>query len=90
MFENLPNDTLILQVNGVAVPACNARLYQMDLKSRGIKKPDWALASLCVLANLGRIISPEMLEAALAVRFKGRTLAHCLQLVNRVKSGQRV
>jgi hypothetical protein len=58
----------------------------MDLKSRGIKKPDWALASLGVMAQLGKIISPEMLAAALNIRFKGKTLDAALELVSQIES----
>jgi hypothetical protein len=58
----------------------------MDLKSRGIKKPDWALASLGVMAQLGKIISPEMLAASLKIKFKGKTLDTALELVRKVGS----
>jgi hypothetical protein len=57
----------------------------MDLKSRRIKKPDWALASLGVLAGFGKIISPEMLAAALKIRFKGNTLATALELIKQTE-----
>jgi hypothetical protein len=56
----------------------------MDLKFRGIKKPDWALASLGILAGFGKIINPEMLAAALKIRFKGITLETALELVKKV------
>jgi Pyruvate/2-oxoacid:ferredoxin oxidoreductase gamma subunit len=56
----------------------------MDLEAQGIKKPDWALASVGVLAKLGRIINPEMLAAALKIKFKGKTLENSLELVEKV------
>ena len=59
----------------------------MDFKSQGIKKADWALASMGVLAKLGRIISAEMLAAALKTRFRGKTLEDCLELVGKVEVG---
>jgi 2-oxoglutarate ferredoxin oxidoreductase subunit beta len=85
IFEHVDGNTLILQAAGVEVPACKARIHQIDLKSQGIKKPDWALASVGVLAKLGRIISTEMLAAALKIRFKGQTLANSLELVEKVE-----
>ena len=85
MFGSLGNNTLILQANGIEVPAGKARIHSIDLKSQKIKKPDWALASLGVLAKLGRIISPDMLEAALEIKFKDKILANSLELVRRVK-----
>ena len=86
MFKQLNSDALVLQVDGVEVPACNARIHPMDLKSRKIKKPDWALASLGVLADFRKIISPEMLAAALKMRFKGKTLDAALDLIKQVES----
>jgi len=58
----------------------------MELKSLGIKKPNWILASLGVMAHLGKIINPEMLAAALKIRFKGKTLDTALGLVRKVGS----
>ncbi|MCP4624123.1 MAG: 2-oxoglutarate synthase [bacterium] len=84
MFGSLGSKTLILQATGVEVPAGKARIHPIDLKSRKIKKPDWALASLGVLAKLGRIISTDMLEAALEIKFKDKILANSLELVRRV------
>jgi 2-oxoglutarate/2-oxoacid ferredoxin oxidoreductase subunit beta len=86
MFKHLDGDALVLQADGVQVPACSARIHPMDLKSHRIKKPDWALASLGVLAGFGKIISPAMLAAALKIRFKGNTLETALELVDKVGS----
>ena len=86
LFKQLDSDALVLQADGVEVPDCSARILPMDLKSRGIKKPDWALASLGIMAQLGKIISPEMLAAALKIRFKGKTLDTALELVKKVGS----
>jgi 2-oxoglutarate ferredoxin oxidoreductase subunit beta len=86
IFEHIDGNTLILQAAGVELPACSAHIYKMDLKSQGIKKQDWALASVGVLAKLGRVINVEMLAAALKIRFKGKTLADCLELVEKVEA----
>jgi len=86
MFEHLTGDALVLQADGVELPRCNARIHPMDLKSRSIKKPDWALASLGILAGLGEIITPDMLAAALKIRFKGNTLETALKLVGQIES----
>jgi len=85
LFKHLDSDALVLQADGVEVPAGNARIQPMNLKSRGIKNPDWALASLGVMAGLGKIISPEMLAAALKIRFKGSTLETALELVKQLE-----
>jgi len=86
IFEQADENTLILQAAGVEVPACRARIQAIDLKSQGIKKPEWALALAGVLAKRGRIINAEMLTAALKIRFKGKNLENSLELVEKVES----
>jgi pyruvate/2-oxoacid:ferredoxin oxidoreductase beta subunit/Pyruvate/2-oxoacid:ferredoxin oxidoreductase gamma subunit len=83
MFEHLEPDTLVVQIEGVEIPACKAQIHRVDLKALGIKKPDWALASLALLANPGRIISLDMLAAALKIRFKGKILENSLELIEK-------
>ena len=88
LFERLAKDALIIQIGGVNLPASKARIHRVDLKAQGVKPPDWALASLAVLAKLKKVIHPKMLEAALKVRFKGKALASALQLIKQVKIGK--
>ncbi len=87
VFRALDGQSMILQADGVEVPPGNTRIHQMNLKSQKIKKPDWALASLGVIAKIGRIISTEMLEAALAIRFKDKMLESSLELIRKVETG---
>lgn len=83
LFEHLEEDTLVVQIGEVEIPACKARIHGVDLKSLGIKKPDWALASLAVLAHQERIISKEMLTEALKIRFKGKILESSLDIIEK-------
>jgi hypothetical protein len=87
-FEGLDETSIVLQVAGVDVPVCRARLHRVDLKAQGIKGTDWALASLGVLAKLGQVIRPEMLRAALEARLKGEALSSALKLVEGVETGE--
>jgi len=86
MFDHLEQDTLVVQIEGVEIPACQAQIHRVDLKALGIKKPDWALASLALLANPGQIISLEMLAAALKIRFKGKILDNALELIQKASN----
>jgi len=88
LFEHLAKNALIIQIRGVSLPASKARIHQVDLKNQGIKRTDWALASLAVLAKLKKVIQPQMLEAALKIRFKGNALDSSLKLVKQVKTGK--
>ena len=83
LFDHLEEDTLVVQIGEVEIPACKARIHGVDLKSLGIKKPDWALASLAVLAHQERIISKEMLTEALKIRFKGKILENSLDIIEK-------
>ena len=85
LFKHLAKDALIIQISGVTIPASKARIHQIDLKKLGIKRADWALASLAVLARLEKVIRTEMLEAALKIRFKGKALTSSLDLIARVE-----
>jgi 2-oxoglutarate ferredoxin oxidoreductase subunit beta len=88
LFKHLAKDVLVIQISGVKIPASKARIHLVDLKDQGIKGTDRALASLAVLAKLKKVIRPEMLEAALKVRFKGKVLKSSLELIDRVEIGQ--
>jgi pyruvate/2-oxoacid:ferredoxin oxidoreductase beta subunit len=88
LFKRLAKDTLIIQISGINLPASKARIHRVDLKAQGVKPPDWALASLAILAKLKKVIHPQMLEAALKVRFKGKALDSAVQLVRQVKLGE--
>ena len=83
LFDHLTKDTLIIQVSGVNLPANKARIHRVDFKAQGIKSPDWALASLAVLAKLNRIISADMLKAALNLKFKGKSYQAALEIISR-------
>ena len=85
LFEHLENDTLIIQLSGVTLPASKGRILHVDFKGQGIKRVDWALASLAVLAKLQKVIGIDMLEAALKVKFKNNALKASLDLVGRIE-----
>ena len=86
MFDHLDKETLVVQIEGVEIPACEASILKVNLKSLGIKKPDWALASLAVLANRGQIISLEMLAAALKIKFEDKVRQTSLELIHKAAS----
>ena len=67
------------------IPPTHGKVHRLDFKAQKIKSTDWALAALSVLAKLNKVISLEMLRAALGNRFRGQVLESSLQLVDRVK-----
>ena len=84
LFQHLTTKSLIIQIGGVNLPDSNACIHQVDFKAMGIKRTDWALASLAVLANLKRVISVDMLISALKLKFKGDTRQAALSLVKQL------
>jgi Pyruvate/2-oxoacid:ferredoxin oxidoreductase gamma subunit len=88
MFAGLAEDCTVIQTAGVDVPACRARIQPVDFKGQGFKSTDWALASLGVMAKLGLVIRPQMLEDALAARLKGDVLTGAQEIVRRAEPGE--
>jgi len=85
LFGNLDENTLIIRIKGVDIPDTQATVFDIDLKGRGFKNQDWALASLAVMARLNKVISFEMLNAAIKHVFKDKVLESALNLVNRAE-----
>jgi 2-oxoglutarate ferredoxin oxidoreductase subunit beta len=84
MLARLDSGTLILKAAGVTLPETGATVQEVDFKAQKIKVQDWALASLALLAKKNRVLTMEMLKAALAVRFKKGILETATELVDRV------
>ena len=85
LFDHLDKNARIIRAEEIHLPLCNARVIETDFKAQKIKSNDRALAALCVLAKLHTVICPDMLESALAYRFRDKVLASALDLVRRVK-----
>ncbi|WP_419660921.1 KorB1: 2-oxoglutarate synthase, subunit beta [Desulfosarcina variabilis str. Montpellier] len=84
LLAKLGKDTLILKATGVELPETGATVKEIDFKAQKIKSQDWALASLALVAKDERIISLEMLKAALELRFNKTVFESALSLVEKV------
>ncbi len=84
MLSRLNGQTLILKATDVRLPDTDATLREVDFKAHQVKQPDRALAGLALLAKMNRIITIEMLKAALRVRFKAQVLDTAMALVERI------
>ncbi len=74
IFENLDHKTLLIQASDVDIPFTRAKIVLADFRKIGIKKADRALAALGILAGMNKVLSPDMLDAALRERFRGKNL----------------
>ena len=54
-----------------------------DLKAQKVKSQDWALAAIVQLTRTNRMLSVDMLDAALELRFKGKVLAQVRKVMDR-------
>jgi pyruvate/2-oxoacid:ferredoxin oxidoreductase beta subunit len=83
IFAELTPETLVLKAAGVDLPATVAEIYEIDFKAHKVKSQDWALAAIVQLARTNRMLSVDMLDAALELRFKGKVLAQVREVVDR-------
>jgi pyruvate/2-oxoacid:ferredoxin oxidoreductase beta subunit len=75
-----------IKVSDVQIPSTNARIHELDFKTLGIKKPDWALAALAVMAKMDCVINLDMLKSALKVKLSGNALQKSLALVKQIEA----
>jgi hypothetical protein len=87
LIAALPAASLVLAVRGLDLPPTAAEVVDIDFKAEGLRPPDWALASLARLAAKNRVLSREMLDAAVDIRFSGDMSAAVHALVARVADG---
>jgi hypothetical protein len=74
LLDRLAGIPLMLVAKGVDLPDVPGRRVPVAFDALGIKSPDWALACLGILAALQQILTEEMLNAALPLRFEGEAL----------------
>ena len=85
LFDRIGSNTLVIRARGIEIPPNKGQVRCVNFKEQKIKTQDWALASLTVLAKLNRVISLEMLRAAIKLRFGDPILTNVLNLVDRVE-----
>lgn len=83
IIAELTPETLVLKAAGVDLTATVAEIREIDFKAHKVKSQDWALAAIVQLARTNRILSLDMLDAALELRFKGKVLAQVRKVVDR-------
>lgn len=84
IFERLGPKSLVIQAAGVEIPATRAQVLAADFKALGVKKSDWALAALALMAKQTKVLSREMLEAALELRFKPKVVEAVKEQIGKV------
>jgi len=73
VFGQLPQASMVLRaIPDLDLPPTKAEVVDLELKSIGMKKADYALASLASLAKRKEVLNMDMLEAALDLRFPAK------------------
>ncbi len=86
MISSLSSETVVIKLTGLELPPCGAKVIEVDFKAHKIRFPDWALAALAVLAKKNDALTPEMLNAALKLRFKKDVLKEALAIVEKINA----
>ncbi|MCG8568112.1 MAG: thiamine pyrophosphate-dependent enzyme [Desulfobacterales bacterium] len=84
IFANLSEDAFVLKEKSVEIPETKAQVEEIDYKSMKIKRQDWALASLAVIAKKELAINKEMLFFAMKNRFNEKVYNIAMETVNKV------
>ena len=83
IFAGLSSDAFILKEKSVTIPQTPAQVQEVDFKALKIRKPDWALASLGILAKKEMVLTKETLTAALKSRFNEKVFALAMETVKK-------
>ncbi len=83
IFSSLKPDTFVLKEKSVSIPDTKANVVEIDYKKLKIKKQDWALASLGILAKNNKAINKQMLESALKARFNEKVYHIAMETIDK-------
>lgn len=86
IFERVQSETLVIHASGVAIPDTRATVKAVDFAALGLKSEDWSLAALAAMACMNRVLSRQMLDAAVESRFRGQALAGARSVVEKVSA----
>ncbi len=81
MFATLSPDTFVVKEKSVVIPETAATVFEVDFKALKVKRHDWALASLGLLAREGKGFSFEMLSHAVHARFNPKVAAIAMETI---------
>lgn len=84
MFATLGPDTFVLKEKSVAIPETSARVVEIDFKDFKVKRHDWALASLGLVAKYGKGFTFEMLSHAVHARFNKKVAGIAMETVDKM------
>ena len=84
MLAALSPESVVIKSAGVELPPCQVTIIEIDFKAHKIKSQDWALAALAVLARQNKVLTMDMLTAALKLRFKKAALEMAMSVTEKI------
>lgn len=84
IFAALKQNTFVLKEKSVTIPETSANVVEIDFRELKIKKQDWALASLGVMAKREKAINKEMLNHALKSRFNKKVFEIAMETIEKM------
>ena len=84
IFSTLKSDTFVVKEKSVAIPETPAEIFEIDFKALKIKRQDWALASLGVIAKREKAMNTEMLNYALKSRFSEKVYQIAMETIEKI------
>ncbi len=84
IFARLKTDTFVVKEKSVDIPRTPADVVEVDFQKLKIKKHDWALASLGIMAKKEKAINREMLKLALRSRFNEKQYLNSMKIVDTI------
>jgi Pyruvate/2-oxoacid:ferredoxin oxidoreductase gamma subunit len=83
MLSHLSPQALVIKAAGIELPSCQASIIEVDFKAEKIKSQDWALVALAVLAQQDKVLTMDMLKAALKLRFNAGQYELAITMVDK-------
>jgi len=84
LFSVLWESTFLVKEKSVCIPETIADIVEIDCKKLKIKREDWALASLALMAKNEKALNVEMLQMALKLRFSGKNYLSAMDVVGKI------
>lgn len=84
IFANLKPETFIVKEKSVDIPETRADVFEIDFKALKIKKQDWALASLGVMAKNEKAVNKEMLDYSLTSYFNEKVYQKARDTIEKI------
>ena len=85
MLANLSPEALVIKASGIELPISPASVIEIDFKADKIKPQDWALVALAVLAEQNKVLTMDMLKAALKLRFRKAEYETAISMIENTK-----